>query len=128
MRSKKKERNSEGAVCWGFIQDDKGGMGNSLCKVPFQRVCPTNEGYTRMCMLNWFSKLVQHISIGNTTINTIGKHMFPPLPQSSADPNLLKTDYNVFKKSYRSPKLTVNQQNQGEGISMNHSKNSHKKI
>ena len=27
-----------------LLQDDKGGMGNSLCKVPFQRVCPTN-GY-----------------------------------------------------------------------------------
>ena len=28
------------------MQDDKGGMGNSLCKVPLQEVCPTNEGYT----------------------------------------------------------------------------------
>ena len=28
------------------MQDDKGGMGNSLCKVPLQGVCPTNEGYT----------------------------------------------------------------------------------
>ena len=32
-------------MCRGYIQDDKGGMGNSLCKVPFQGVCPTNEGY-----------------------------------------------------------------------------------
>ena len=23
-------------------------MGNKFCKVPFQRVCPTNEGYAKM--------------------------------------------------------------------------------
>ena len=25
----------------------KGGMGNKFCKVPFQGVCPTNEGYAK---------------------------------------------------------------------------------
>ena len=29
-------------LCWGYLQCDKGGMGN-ICKVPFQGVCPTNE-------------------------------------------------------------------------------------